>query len=1185
MGICFGQETRKTPVMKNSAITNTNHELDQSDDDDDDDRKSDISDASSNFTTVSHTNKRHRDHAPTFIPVTLCSDAEDVLSKAVQELSGYSLSTESWAITNDEVTSILKQQGLEKTSDPKKKPPVHEQSYQIKAFLLGLVRSNTSCVVQIFLNFKKGTWALRVKGFKDHAKSAMSKIKTWLNDHVETELQLPISKVMAVFLKTKASSDINKLEKTHCIKIVILSRPSRKHLNEEQAEDGHDCLKLAGSTSRIHPAQQHVEDFLESLCETEKQFPCPSWDISRNISRVMHERLRKIQSSDDSDAIGWIASYTAIERRETNPKITLSIVGLNEEAVDDVAEQCQDIMEGYVIWKPSTDEHRAIIHALVVRKSPPIEEFRQQWDTDIRLDRETGAITIPARSKMLAEEIKEALLSLGEEKKPRPDRVSEFIPIQPHIRRFVNQAMSAVLDEAKSRKTFVESKNPRGVTLHGRSDVVAELKQKISAIIIDIGEKIIIRRLQLSSAESNLVRVNEYEVLRRIERETKTLIRDVKADGARSTPKPTDDGIGSVLATVVNSRGQTIAVEKGDITEAKHVDAIVNAANGPLYHAGGVDKAIANAAGLAFDAECKQLIAENGGFPFSTGTAVKTTAGNLPFKCVIHAIGPRYTGGNPQERPLLFSSILKSLQLAESESYTSVALPAIGSQTYGFPMADCTNIVVRAIKQFFADHPQSKVRKVLLLDVDDAACNSFAREITIKHSNASLEDEDDMLNNELPPLTARWCWRDNRDEKINTDTDMRAIEAAFQQYLTTFAPSSLIVAADNLTSGVIVNYRIDFLPELKQLLANKLDALNGRLVCGYQTRVDTGYKRQIIRYPVEAQQQKQVKSLNYRQKPLDSYLPQSVAAGEWWSIAGMKDTAVEQAQRAITAAIQSTTISESFSINLNKDMDDHKKELIAIATEQSIQIHFQDECSGRLSMTLKGFRANVSETKLKIALYAQDVLKVQVENDNELRTPKEWGDQKEGCELVDIPKNDPNFARIENRMRETMTNVTIDKIERVQNIRMWSHYAFRRRELKKDLRGLPTLQIEMELFHGTRAAPPSEIYHGEYGFDLTYSTSGLWGIGTYFAKNASYSCGSYSYHLPNGKRQVFLAQVLTGDVYDCKSDPKLRRPPKKNESVSGLRYNSVSGDTGGSKVYIIYENRIAYPTYLVTFTV
>ena len=33
------------------------------------------------------------------------------------------------------------------------------------------------------------------------------------------------------------------------------------------------------------------------------------------------------------------------------------------------------------------------------------------------------------------------------------------------------------------------------------------------------------------------------------------------------------------------------------------------------------------------------------------------------------------------------------------------------------------------------------------------------------------------------------------------------------------------------------------------------------------------------------------------------------------------------------------------------------------------------------------------------------------------------------------------------------------------------------------------------------------------------------------------------------------------------------------------RYDSVSGDTGGSKVYITYDNDKAYPAYLITYTV
>ncbi|CAF1600452.1 unnamed protein product [Rotaria sp. Silwood1] len=1111
--------------------------------------------------------------------VTLCNDSEDLLSKAIKELQSYSLHTRSWALTQDEITYLLKQPQLNKPSKIKSK--VRKQCFQIKDYLNGLVSSTPNSVVEILIIYKNGIWRVKVRGFKDHVDNAVSKIQNWLNDNIETEVQLSISKVMAVFLRTKASSDIKKMEKIDGIKITIMSAACRKHTNDEQT-DNNDCLKLSGSYSRISSARKKVEDFLEGLFEQEKQFPCPSWDVSKNISQSLRTCLKKLQDSDDCEAIGWLKTYTATERRDTTPRVTISIVGLNEEAVEDVTEQCQVIVDGYVIWKPSTDEFRAIFNALIVKKSPFIDEFRQQWETDIQLDRVTNTITIPARSKMIADDIKEALLSLGEEKKPRVTRISEFIPIQPNIRRFVNQAISSLLDEAKTQKVFVEAKNSTGLKLHGLSDIVTELKQKINSIINEIKQNITTSRLQLSSTESDLFRGDAYKLAKSIERETNTIIRDVAADKTNSTSKTNENDTNSVVTVVVNSRGQTIVVEKGDITKVKNVDVIVNAANGPLYHAGGVDKAIADAAGPALDQECRQIIAKNGGLPISAGKAVKTTAGNLPSKCVIHAIGPQYIDGDKQERPLLFSSVLSSLRLAEGESFTSVALPAISSKTYGFPLADCTNIVVRAVKQFFADYPQSHVKKVILLDMDDAACNSFAREVVIDHRNA-LIDDDDISNYELPPLTAKWCWQDGNGEKIYDENHTRQIETAFQDYLKTSAKSVLIISADNLKSGVIVNYSIHFLPNLKQMLTSNPSALNSRIVCGHQMRENTGYKRDIIRYPI-TQQAKSI-PVTYHPKPLDLYDLKLVTTKVYWDIIGITNAAMQKAEAAIRKAIDSATISEPFSITLNKHFDTHKKELIKIATQQQIKIDFQQECSGQLSMVLKGLKPNVAESKLKITSYALDTLKMQVDNDQIICIPKKWGDQTEGCTLVEIPRNDSDFARIENRMKETMTNVKIDKIERVQNIRMWRHYAFRHLELKKELSHMPNLQIEMELFHGTRTTPPSEIYHGEYGFDMTYSTSGMWGIGTYFAKNASYSCNGYDYKLPNGKRQVFLAQVLTGDIYDCKSDSTLRRPPKKNETKSGLRYNSVSGDTGGSKVYIVYENRVAYPTYLITFTV
>jgi hypothetical protein len=55
------------------------------------------------------------------------------------------------------------------------------------------------------------------------------------------------------------------------------------------------------------------------------------------------------------------------------------------------------------------------------------------------------------------------------------------------------------------------------------------------------------------------------------------------------------------------------------------------------------------------------------------------------------------------------------------------------------------------------------------------------------------------------------------------------------------------------------------------------------------------------------------------------------------------------------------------------------------------------------------------------------------------------------------------------------------------------------------------------LFHGTRATPPTMIYMSEEGFNLNFSKEGMWGKANYFAFKSSYS-NSYASVRSNGKR-------------------------------------------------------------------
>ncbi len=131
---------------------------------------------------------------------------------------------------------------------------------------------------------------------------------------------------------------------------------------------------------------------------------------------------------------------------------------------------------------------------------------------------------------------------------------------------------------------------------------------------------------------------------------------------------------------------------QGDITSLE-VDAIVNAANERLAHGGGVAGAISRRGGPTIQRESSEWVRRQGRVP--TGSAAITGGGRLPARHVIHAVGPVYRG-RAEDAELLASAVRSSLELADEHGLKSLALPAISTGIFGYPLADAAQVMLPA---------------------------------------------------------------------------------------------------------------------------------------------------------------------------------------------------------------------------------------------------------------------------------------------------------------------------------------------------------------------------------------------------------------------------------------------------------------------------------------------------------
>ena len=485
--------------------------------------------------------------------------------------------------------------------------------------------------------------------------------------HVLVNESIPVNVAQIKFLESKRSADLQDIRRECNVKLPCIGEQTDLKVDKDI------FIILKGSSEAVSRSYQRIAKIINDLqveaisLEIDDQINYEwnqSWreavkmevegecDIVITFPRGLHQTLPISRSYSHNSSLGshvydlsCTLSFVDPNEREIAKRILHECITMRSSSLEASDDECQrartalregSIDAGLVHVEVWPDSNLLIL-------STPLRFQEQLADVEVRL--------------------KEFLF----DKKPE---MEEWIPLEGSLQQLIGSRL---------RQAF----SKQGVNLSFQSDKVGFFGRTVNAVKGRIAETVAKFKSNICQEDMPVDRLYQAALL---SHKMKSLVVSLQKKNYVTITLPTQGGSDSKTNLVkweLKGLPQgwpsqcTIQLVQGDLT-LESTDAVVNAANEDLKLYSGVAAALLQAGGNGIQEECDEFISKCG--TVYAGNAVCLGSGTLPCKCLIHAVGPKYTGRmKPEDAFYLEETHFRTFDVAILNDCRSVSFPSLST--------------------------------------------------------------------------------------------------------------------------------------------------------------------------------------------------------------------------------------------------------------------------------------------------------------------------------------------------------------------------------------------------------------------------------------------------------------------------------------------------------------------------